>query len=53
LQKAAFVDGAVEKALEANVPEEVGAVLVCKEVLAEVAREVGQLLLEHIKSVSF
>jgi hypothetical protein len=53
LQKASFVNWAVEKALEANVPEEVGAVFVCKEVLVEASREVGQLLLEHIHSVSF
>lgn len=53
MQKAAFVDRAVEKALETNVPEEVGAVFVCKEVLVEAAREVGQLLLEHSHCVSF
>jgi len=41
LQKAAFIDGAVEKALEADVPKEVGAVFICEEVFAEAAREVG------------
>ena len=49
LQKAAFVNIAVEKALEANVPKEFGAVFFWKEVFAEAARKVSQLLLENIK----
>jgi len=41
LQKAAFVDRAVEKALETNIPEEVGAVFVCEEVFAKITGKVG------------
>ena len=53
MQKAAFVDRAVEKTLEANVPEKVRAVFFCKEVLVEAACEVSKLLLEHSHCVSF
>lgn len=44
LQKAALVDRTIEKALETNVPEKVGAVFFSEEILCEVAREVGQLI---------
>jgi hypothetical protein len=40
LEEAPLVDGTVEEALEADIPKEVGAVLLSKEVLLEVTSEV-------------
>ena len=48
LQKALFVDWAVEEALVAEVPEEVGGEVLDEEVLAEVAGEVCQLVSEQV-----
>lgn len=50
LQEAPFVDGAVEEALETDVPEEVVAVFLCEEVLGKLVREVGELLSKHGQS---
>lgn len=40
LEEAPLVDGTVEEALEADIPKEVGAVFLSKEVLLEVTSEV-------------
>ena len=48
LQKALLVDWAVEEALVAEVPEEVGSEVLDEEVLAEVAGEVCQLVSEQV-----
>ena len=46
LQERFLVDGAVEEALEANIPKEVCHILFAEEVLLEGAREIAKLLLE-------
>jgi hypothetical protein len=51
LQEGLLVDGAVEEALEADVPKEVGGVLFAEEVLLEGAREITKLLLEQSQRV--
>ena len=51
LQETLLVDRAVEEALVAQVPEEVGREVLHEEVLAEVAREVRQLVPEQVHAL--
>lgn len=53
LQEAAFVNGTVEESLEADIPEEIGAVFLSEEVLCEVACVVSQLLAHDAEGVGF
>ena len=53
LQKASLVDGAVEKALKAYVPKEIGTILFSKKVLLEIPSEVCKLFLEYCQRFHF
>jgi hypothetical protein len=53
LQEASFVNRTVEESLEADIPEEIGAVFLSEEILSEVAGVVSQLLGHDAKGVGF
>ena len=52
LQETSFIDWAVEKSIEANIPKEIRTVLLREEVLWEISSEITKLVLKQKKGVS-